>query len=824
MNFLIFFIISSAAGQRTSFIQDLVNQIKSSPRVKSASPSFNGERKFDVIGSGELPLQSDIERSESGSVLRPININKAPSINDVITGSIARFETSSDAITRGETGETDTAGKDTNLPFLDNTSTLAQLTDPDTMTEQSQNEEQLMSQGSHSITRPSGPRKFHDKPRRRNPNNAFRVRPHIGDMVTQFLGKGKRPRRKKNQQKKRPTTDPDYYDESNELDEIEVEEFFPFEDNQQPFAPGLGRKQQRPRGEQLNNRPKRKQGNSQRNVNKPFKKLPVRRPLKHQNRIKDSNFRPPSTIYHGFAPSFKGSLSYDEARRQQEREKYEIRVKQNERGDYPSKSTNRNPFNKEQKPGPLFEEIPSFGPPQENRPTRFGPDQPRRQWPRPLEGENTSPFSEARPSFGRPKEENLKRFTPRRPSPFDDEKSTFGSTKGNSRDRLNDQQRRPRPPQQDQSDILPFSEEIPTFGPVQDRPSGFRPDRPKRQRPHPSSESSEQNKFGSDVSPFNQEIPSFGPEPDRPTRFRPDRPKRQRPHQITDGLEVPSFNEEIPSFGPAQDRPSRFRPDRPKRQRPHPITEDSEQHNFGLEVPGNSFKEPIFKDSPNDNMGFFNDVQENFPDITAFGVGWDPQKVRRKRAALENPFYYKPETRRPRRGQRPRQSTRQSNRRQGPGGFWDDADFDAEFFNGGSPQAFNSFDAFSQKGQNPFKTHFSQPIDRPRGLRTARRPSPRPSQRVKITPKKFVSSKYSTSSDNSYQSIEDNSILGSGNFEILKGGTFYDEDDYRRPYSNNQQAQPYNFYGNKDIFHNFRDFADIKDDNKQGYDEGFYYR
>jgi hypothetical protein len=78
---------------------------------------------------------------------------------------------------------------------------------------------------------------------------------------------------------------------------------------------------------------------------------------------------------------------------------------------------------------------------------------------------------------------------------------------------------------------------------------------------------------------------------------------------------------------------------------------------------------------------------------------------------------------------------------------------------------------------------------------------------------------------NQLQSLEDNSILGSGNFEILKGGTFYEEDDYRRPYSNNRPAQPYSYYGNNDIFHNFRDFADIKGDRKNnGYEEGFYYR
>jgi len=730
MNFLIFFIISLVAGQRKNFIQNLVSQLKNSPRHKSASPSFNGERKFDVIGTGELPLQSDRKISESGSQLRPVNINKAPSIDDVITGSIARFETSSDGNTGGEN---DAAGKDTNLPFLDK----AQLTDPDTMSEQSQTEDQLLSQGSHSsITRPSGPRK-----RRRKPNNAFRVRPHIGNLVTQFLNKDRRNRRKPHSPRKRPPSIPDNYDERNELELEEEEEFFPLEDDHQPLAPG--RKNHRPRGEQHYKRPKRKQGSTKQTVNKPFKNQQVRRPLKHQNRVNDSKFRPPSKIYHGFAPTFKGSLTYEEAKRQQEREKFENQVKQNERGPYPSKSNKRKPFHINHKLVPPSEEIPSFGPPEESRPTRFGPDRPRRQRPRPQDGPNISPFSEERPSFERPQEANSDRFAPdsqRRPSPFGDEISPFGPAQGNNHDRFTDDQpRRPRPSHQDQSDILPFSEEI-------------------------------------------------------------------------------------PSFGPGQDRPGRFRPDRPKRQRPRPITEDIEQHKFGLEVPGNSFKEPIFKDAPNDNMGFFNDVQENFPNIEAFGVGWDPQKVRRKRAALENPFYYKPQARRPRRGHRPRQATRQTNRRQGPGGFWDDADFDAEFFNGGSPQAFNSFDAFSQKGENPFKTHFSQPLDRPRGLRTVRRPNPKP----KITPKKYQSGGYSTNPGTSYnqlQSLEDNSILGSGNFEILKGGTFYEEDDYRRPYSNNRPAQPYNYYGNNDIFHNFRDFADIKGDRKNNnYQEGFYYR
>ena len=37
----------------------------------------------------------------------------------------------------------------------------------------------------------------------------------------------------------------------------------------------------------------------------------------------------------------------------------------------------------------------------------------------------------------------------------------------------------------------------------------------------------------------------------------------------------------------------------------------------------------------------------------------------------------------------------------------------------------------------------------------------------------------STSSSSYYNNPEDNEILGSGNFDIIKGGTFYDADDYQ---------------------------------------------
>jgi len=45
-------------GQRRQFLQDVIQRIKSSPKHQSISPSWFGERQFDVIGTGRLPLQS----------------------------------------------------------------------------------------------------------------------------------------------------------------------------------------------------------------------------------------------------------------------------------------------------------------------------------------------------------------------------------------------------------------------------------------------------------------------------------------------------------------------------------------------------------------------------------------------------------------------------------------------------------------------------------------------------------------------------------------------------------------------------------------------
>ena len=86
-----------AAAQRKSLIQELVSQIKSSPRHQSPSPSYTSERKFDVIGVGDLPLQT-------GRL-------DGPSQLDVITGNIRNYESSDE--------RRDIASEDTEtLPFL----------------------------------------------------------------------------------------------------------------------------------------------------------------------------------------------------------------------------------------------------------------------------------------------------------------------------------------------------------------------------------------------------------------------------------------------------------------------------------------------------------------------------------------------------------------------------------------------------------------------------------------------------------------------------------------------------------------------------------
>ena len=132
-----------------------------------------------------------------------------------------------------------------------------------------------------------------------------------------------------------------------------------------------------------------------------------------------------------------------------------------------------------------------------------------------------------------------------------------------------------------------------------------------------------------------------------------------------------------------------------------------------------------------DDAGFFSGVQENFPDLSDFGLSWEPKKIRSKRSApsplaseypipataprsavrtararlprgrspRKNPFYYRDERQNRRKRVQHQPVQQSSNRRsQGPTGFWDDSDFDSDFFNGGGPSTF-SYEDFTQKVQ-----------------------------------------------------------------------------------------------------------------------------
>ena len=50
--------VTTITHAQNSRIQDLVTSLRSSPGPQSHSPSYSSQRKIEVIGSGELPLQS----------------------------------------------------------------------------------------------------------------------------------------------------------------------------------------------------------------------------------------------------------------------------------------------------------------------------------------------------------------------------------------------------------------------------------------------------------------------------------------------------------------------------------------------------------------------------------------------------------------------------------------------------------------------------------------------------------------------------------------------------------------------------------------------
>ena len=54
---IILSLICLSVGQRRRFLKNVIEKIRNSPKHESFSPSFNGERQFEVIGTGRLPLE-----------------------------------------------------------------------------------------------------------------------------------------------------------------------------------------------------------------------------------------------------------------------------------------------------------------------------------------------------------------------------------------------------------------------------------------------------------------------------------------------------------------------------------------------------------------------------------------------------------------------------------------------------------------------------------------------------------------------------------------------------------------------------------------------
>ena len=130
-----------------------------------------------------------------------------------------------------------------------------------------------------------------------------------------------------------------------------------------------------------------------------------------------------------------------------------------------------------------------------------------------------------------------------------------------------------------------------------------------------------------------------------------------------------------------------------------------------------------------------------------------------------------------------------------------------------APQKYtpSSYHQQSLNGFSIYNSHNKHPHSPAHGYSTSsKHREPYPQSSVQSFPNKGFERKSKLNTQQALQEERDNEILGSGNFEIIRGGTFFDEDTYY--YS---QRRPNNNYYEKnsgDIFENFRDFADIKGD------------
>jgi hypothetical protein len=150
-----------------------------------------------------------------------------------------------------------------------------------------------------------------------------------------------------------------------------------------------------------------------------------------------------------------------------------------------------------------------------------------------------------------------------------------------------------------------------------------------------------------------------------------------------------------------------------------------------------------------------------------------------------------------------------------PKNFWDDANVDtADFFNnyGGGSAGGSVAENYGQRNPGLIRRErYTVPNYQNQNSGGGyERPDPYTEQTIQSYPEDSYNQQqqYNSNVDNSYTGYAaiNNEILGSGNFEVINGGTYYDDDTY---YYSAYNKRPQH---GEQLFENFRDFADIKND------------
>ena len=426
--------LGPSVGQRSNaLIQSLVTRLKSGPRHYSLSPSYTSDRRVEVLPVGSLPLQSD--RLDPGAM----DSGPAPSITDVITGNIGKFETS------GESGE--------GRPFLGGG-------EADTVAESSQ--------------------RHTKRPRRRRPGSP-------GSRPVKLSRPGGRPPRRNGPRQARPGQQV----EQGRLEQIPVEDFFPEQQRRRPpksgrrgpLSPSLRPQTQAPRKKfQANLRPPRQKPQppvlnfrppglpvpirAKRKPKSPSTKIPRKgsRPPRGQ-RPSPASFRPPQKIYSDFEPSFESSNPYNDAPLY-----LDDPVKKPKRKRRPQQSfkvpgtQDRNPY-EDEKPKRKRRPQPSFeGPSSLNRNPYDEKKQKQKRKRRPQASFESPTINDVNPF-----KDQAPTMKTKRPAGHNGPPTDFNPF--NKHQSIN----KPGPPYE--TDVTPFSDEEPHI-PV----ASSRPDRPKRQK------------------------------------------------------------------------------------------------------------------------------------------------------------------------------------------------------------------------------------------------------------------------------------------------------------------------------------------------------